>query len=280
MAPKRQRPLTPPRKLNGRSSASKKSKKVAQSSIDSFFTSPSKPRPAPNGTLKRDQSVISIVDSDDDEPILQSSPVTVAKGEDDASMARRLAQEWAKQDGAKSPVIDKGKRRASQENDASDEDIVSLETPFAQAPGINGSSSSTHRLPPGRSSSLSPERKPETVRSPKKEKEKVPLAPMFSKPKAKSPPRTPKKEEQLDELKPILTPTKGGTITSATAEPVDAIDFDTDAFLFRPEEVDTSQWPKGRLPYSILVGVYVQVSSTRSRLMIVRVLTKWVDNAT
>ncbi|KAK1927440.1 ATP-dependent DNA ligase [Papiliotrema laurentii] len=101
------------------------------------------------------------------------------------------------------------------------------------------------------------------------------MASLFSKPRPVTPPRTPPKSGEA-EYKPIVTPTKGGTITSTTAEPVDAIDFDTDAFLFRPEDIDTSRWPKGRLPYSILVGVYVQVSSTRSRLKIVRVLTKQV----
>jgi DNA ligase-1 len=65
-------------------------------------------------------------------------------------------------------------------------------------------------------------------------------------------------------------------ITTSSAEAVDPIDFDIDQFLFRPSEVDISTWPKGRLPYSVLVGVYVQVSSTRSRLLIVRVLTKCV----
>lgn len=63
-------------------------------------------------------------------------------------------------------------------------------------------------------------------------------------------------------------------ITSTSAEPVEPIDFDVDQFLFRPADIDISRWPKGRLPYSVLVGVYVQVSSTRSRLLIVRVLTK------
>jgi DNA ligase-1 len=94
--------------------------------------------------------------------------------------------------------------------------------------------------------------------------------PMFAKRRTTPPKSTPHPED----IKPIITPTKGGTITSTTAEPVEALDLDTDAFLFRPERVDTSKWPKGRLPYSILVGVYVQVSSTRSRLVIVRVLTK------
>jgi hypothetical protein len=53
-----------------------------------------------------------------------------------------------------------------------------------------------------------------------------------------------------------------------------ALDFDTDPFLFRPEDIDISHWPGGRLPYEVLVGVYLQVGGTRSRLAIVRILSK------
>lgn len=55
---------------------------------------------------------------------------------------------------------------------------------------------------------------------------------------------------------------------------VEPIDFDTDDLLFRPDDIDISAWPNGKLPYAVLVGVYVQVAATRSRLLIVRVLTK------
>lgn len=137
--------------------------------------------------------------------------------------------------------MDKGKGRDSSE----DGDIVVLDAPS----GINGSSSSKLRSPP------SPPMKP--------------LHAMFS----TKAPRTPSpKLESIDtDVKP--TP-KSAEVTTASAEPVEPIDFDTDAFLFKPSEIDISNWPKGRLPYSVLVGVYVQVSSTRSRLTIVRVLTK------
>lgn len=56
------------------------------------------------------------------------------------------------------------------------------------------------------------------------------------------------------------------------------IDFDRDPFTFDPSRVIATSWPKGRLPYSILVSVYVQLSSTKSRLAIVRILTKCVQN--
>lgn len=60
--------------------------------------------------------------------------------------------------------------------------------------------------------------------------------------------------------------------TANTTAPV--LDFDTDPFLFRPETVDTSGWPGGRLPYEVLVGIYLQVGGTRSRLAIVRIISK------
>ncbi|OWZ72366.1 hypothetical protein AYX14_02217 [Cryptococcus neoformans] len=54
------------------------------------------------------------------------------------------------------------------------------------------------------------------------------------------------------------------------------IDFDRDPFTFDPSRVIATSWPKGRLPYSILVSVYVQLSSTKSRLAIVRILTNFL----
>ncbi|ORX36503.1 ATP-dependent DNA ligase [Kockovaella imperatae] len=69
-------------------------------------------------------------------------------------------------------------------------------------------------------------------------------------------------------------------INTGTAESTEPLDFDLDPFTFKPLEVDLSGWPgrpgARRLPYSVLVGVYVQVSSTRSRLKIVRVLTNFI----
>ncbi|CAK9785762.1 unnamed protein product [Cutaneotrichosporon oleaginosum] len=102
------------------------------------------------------------------------------------------------------------------------------------------------------------------------------LHPMFARTQDAGP-------SQPQEVKPVSAVTttpkskeeRKPTLTAARAQPVDPIDFDVDALLFRPAAVDISRWPGGRLPYSVLVGVYVQVAGTRSRLAIVRVLTKY-----
>ena len=218
----------------------------------------------------REHSVIDIVDSDDEVLVSQDSKDAVVQL-DDEGLARRLAKEWAEEE-ATAPPWDKGKSRASPEQvegqgdaDPDDDDIVMLDNPYSEAPGVNGSCSSKHRLPPIGTSPRSA--KASTNGSNKK----TPPAPA---PDQVTAPVTPPLKQE-EELKPIITPSKAtGTITTTSADHVEPIDFDTDAFLFRPENIDTSAWPKGRLPYSILVGVYVQVSSTRSRLTIVRVLTK------
>jgi len=262
MPPKRQKQVTPP--PNGKKRKVKA--KTAQSSIDTFFTSPSKPKPT-GAKREREQSVISIGDSDDEDAgDSTTKQVNGTSRESDEAMAKRLAAEWATAEQPKSPLKDKGKGRAPSVDEESEDGIVAVDAPSTKAPGINGSSSSSHRLPPAVPPSLSPKK----VKPIADVKAETKVHPMF----ARRPTTPPKSTPHPDDITPIVTPTRGGTITSTTAEPVEAIDFDADAFLFRPEDVDTSKWPKGRLPYSILVGVYVQVSSTRSRLLIVRVLTK------
>jgi DNA ligase-1 len=70
-------------------------------------------------------------------------------------------------------------------------------------------------------------------------------------------------------------PVISATTAKATAAGLDFdFDFDPDPFLFRPETVDTSGGPGGRLPYEVLVGVYLQVGGTRCRLAIVRIIFK------
>ena len=270
MAPKRQRPSTPP-------PAKKKQKgKAAQPSIQSFFSSPSKPKLG-NGihvseTKKRDQSVISISDSDEE----KTTPTKSVKGKKlsdgtDAAMAKRLAEEWASED--RMPGAIKGKARADPPLVIEEvDDIVAIDKLGGVKPkleGVDGSSSSKLSTTSLRAPST-PEKKPNILKGSNGDAK---VASVFAKPQPVSPPGSPLRSIQED-VKPNIKSSAGNTITSTIAEPVDAIDFDTDAFLFRPEEVDTSKWPKGRLPYSILVGVYVQVSGTRSRLLIVRVLTK------
>lgn len=77
-------------------------------------------------------------------------------------------------------------------------------------------------------------------------------------------------------LAPPATTSSLGTISASGSTSVDhtVYDFDTDPFTFRPEDVNVSFWPRGKLPYSVLVGVYVQVGGTRSRLAIVRIISK------
>lgn len=251
MPPKRPaKQVTPPptKKL-------KKATKPAQPSIDSFFASPSKPKFTPKTTHKKDEGVITIDDSDDD--ILPGSPV--GQQQDDGKLAKKLGSEW---EATGSGKVDKGKQKSESPDWEVEDAAEAISTPART--GINGSSSSKKLLDP--------------VKVESSPKEIKPVHPMFAGPssakkRASSP--TP-----IRDVKPELsTPkdAKPAVITSSSAEAVKAIDFDTDAFLFRPAEVDISNWPKGRLPYSVLVGVYVQVSSTRSRLTIVRVLTKYVS---
>ena len=281
MAPKsKKRVATPP------STGKKKAKKQnGQPSIDSFFTSPSK---------KRAGSVISISD-DEEELDFQVSPSKkkALNGhilderrpensglvERDEQLARDLSRTWAKE--AESQKVDKGKKRATSQLSNDEDGIEAVEAPYSTSPGINGSSSSTHQLPPGPSSPT--KAKPKAMKGTNGD---GPLAPLFAKsepepdikpyPGVKAEASTPMRE--LEDAKPDIKsafPKPYGAITSTSGETVEPIDFDVDAFTFRPEEVDLCKWPKGRLPYSVLVGVYVQVSSTRSRLMIVRVLTKY-----
>lgn len=210
----------------------KKKVKTGQTSINNFFTSPSKG----NG-LKREASVISIADS--------SSDGEEEKPSGEAGVARSPESRYgAEQKNGGS----KGKARA-EPLEAEDDDgieIVKEEVPVKKE-GVNGSSSSK-------------------------------IHPLFSTPRKSEISKV--KHEPVETGRAKLangvgaSPAGGKEITSTSAEPVEPIDFDVDQFLFRPADIDITRWPKGRLPYSVLVGVYVQVSSTRSRLLIVRVLTK------
>lgn len=250
MPPKRPaRQATPPS-----TKKSKKSTKPVQPSIDSFFASPTKPKLPTKSSIKRGDAIISIDDSDDE--ILPGSPIN--QEVQDAKLARKLADEWANGAGLDLSNGDKGKEKSK-----SPESIDGIQDMGTPRTGVNGSSSSKQLLDPV---------KLEPTTSPKKEAK--PVHPMFASPnkkRAASP--TPIRDVKADRSSP--PDVKPSTITSTSADPVEPINLDTDAFLFRPGDIDISNWPKGRLPYSVLVGVYVQVSSTRSRLTIVRVLTKY-----
>jgi DNA ligase-1 len=216
--------------------------KSGQTSINNFFASPSKSK---NGDQKkRSTSVISIIDSDDELPPQD----VVITGGDDEKVARELQERFDTERNAVSPEKGKGREIVEEEEDDDDGIEIVKEEVHVKKEGINGSSSSK-------------------------------VHPMFAPAPVKTPTK-PKQEPGITTVKaePGTGTTNGSPakITTSSAEAVEPIDFDVDQFLFRPSEVDVSKWPKGRLPYSVLVGVYVQVSSTRSRLLIVRVLTKYV----
>lgn len=240
-------PTMPPKRGPPASSiASSKKAKTGQASISSFFSPPRKAAQIGNAKGKsrqREPSVISISDSDDDVIAVDQphAPFNSKELESDEAMARRLAREWAQADGV---------------HEAGDGEVeVVLATDEATEAKMEMNIKSNSPAPPPTPP--------------------VKVHPLFAGSDTK--PKTPNK--------PLLSPTKPLAQHNAQAgpsrlaplgraDPAPAIDFDIDSLLFRPEEVDVSRWPKGRLPYSVLVGVYVQVASTRSRLTIVRVLTK------
>jgi DNA ligase-1 len=263
MPPKRKAATPPPKKSS--------KTKVGQTSIDNFFSSPSKQaRHQANGhgdgkdhanhadskniSLARSNSVISIVDSESEDEKSQAA---------DEKVARDLQAQFDNE--PEFEVVerkDKGKSRESEPLGAGplDEDdgieIVKEEVNVKEE-GVNGSSSSKLHPMFGRRTSPSPP-------SPS-------LSRVNVKAEARDRKVSPINEISVKSETATISPAK---ITTTSAEPVKPIDFDVDQFIFRPGEIDISRWPKGRLPYSVLVGVYVQVSSTRSRLLIVRVLTK------
>ena len=248
MPPKRQaRPSTPP-------SAGKKGKraKPEQASIESFFSSPTKPRV--NGTPKQenDNSVISFVDSDDEYTPQRDKPIP-----SNATSAQGSVNRGTEGDVMK---LDKGKGKVSSPVNSGGLDYNDgIGRRSSSLPSMNGSSSSILEVP-----SVKLEQQPSSKRESKS------ISSVFSRP------QTPPRLDQKPNVCSPSTPSRSSGITNISYGAVEPIDFDRDAFLFRPSEIDVSDWPKGRLPYSVLVGVYVQVSSTRSRLTIVRVLTKFV----
>lgn len=185
-----------------------------------------------------DDDVIEIIETKEGpKDIKQKSQEPVAV-ETDEDMARRLAAEWAAESAAEEPP------RPPRAEETSSVDV-------------------------------GPEAKPDVkdeVEPPLK-----PVHPLFAKPLPASPSKPIKAEtgsasaSASVKKEPIAGPSR---LRAGPAQPVEPVDFDMDSLLFDPALVDTSGWPGGRLPYSILVGVYCQVAGTRSRIIIVRVLTK------
>lgn len=166
-------------------------------------------------------------------------------------MARKLAKAFDNEDKGAVGMAKNGEAKSpgavKQETiEDDDDDVVALDSSNIAGPSSAGPSSSSKAVHP-----------------------------MFAKRKMnESLSATSKREDLLREIKPSVDDASTTQITPASADAVEPIDFDVEAFSFDPTSIDVSNWPKGRLPYSVLVGVYVQVSSTRSRLTITRVLTK------
>lgn len=76
------------------------------------------------------------------------------------------------------------------------------------------------------------------------------------------------------DIKPVTAEMMADLQNGLIDKPYGGVNWDVDSLIFRPEHVDIRKWPGGRLPYEVLVGVYVQVGATRSRLAIVRIITK------
>lgn len=210
--------------------------KAVQASLTTFLS--------PSKRAKRETSVVVLSDSDDDvieivETKVEAKDVKQKTQEPipvetDEEMARRLAAEWAAE--AEEPPS------PSQEKEGKPVDVKPDTTPDVK----------------------------EEVEPPLK-----PVHPLFAKPTPASPSK-PVKAEPGSVFNNVKKETIAGPSRprAGPAQPVDPVDFDMDSLLFDPSSVDTSGWPGGRLPYSILVGVYCQVAGTRSRIIIVRVLTK------
>lgn len=274
MMPKRSAqssPRTPTKKIKKSNGSSN------QQTLNAFFTSPSKSAKKANGNSKDD--VIDIVSSDD-EPAPEQCLRTAKNQrelqiEADEEMARRLARDGSLEEtnsisgngliseGARS---EKGKQKAVQISEeptepSNDDDFEIMEP--EPRPDPDAPSSSKVKLEP-----LKPNKKPKT-----------PLASIFDKPILPRPllPSEKPVEPKID-TKPNIFGIKPKAAFPATV-PIEPFVFDVDAFKFDPHdpavvEKVNKQWPGGRLPYAVLVGIYVQVSATRSRLLIVRLLTK------
>lgn len=68
--------------------------------------------------------------------------------------------------------------------------------------------------------------------------------------------------------------TTSSSSTVNTASSILSKSLDTPLYSFNPKlDVNTSNWPKGRVPYAFLTEAFVLISGTKSRLTIVRVLT-------
>ncbi|KAK4051805.1 hypothetical protein OIV83_002510 [Microbotryomycetes sp. JL201] len=227
-------------------------------------------------------ATVTIADSDsDDDDVDPDTPNTgpdshsgkLAQERADAKFARQLA----KQDGIslKDVARDERKRQqrqhdkrlihhgpdlpVKQDTDNDDDDLIIVDGTAA--------------------SSVSATRQPPPLR---------PLAAIFTSPKATKTSGkllTPKKAATSTNKKPILgtddvtwpkpsPPPPPPPASKPSSAFVKHKSLDTSVYEFNPStDVDTSDWPQGRVPYSFLTDAFVLISSTKSRLLISRVLT-------
>jgi hypothetical protein len=242
--------------------------------------------------------VIDLVDSDDEvvEARAGAKSVTVKAGhaevvdvesaaESDEAMARRLAAEWDAEDSGGVGAV-----KGAVEGEIQAEVEVEVKAEDGRAGGSRGNGIERPKRK-GKGKATMEDEQPIDISQdvidvadknededdepvkPKIKSEPKPVHPLFQVSQSVDRPSIPTSSSPHPAGPSKPKTTVFGTKT-APKEAVPPIDFDSDALLFRPASVDTTLWPDGRLPYSVLVGVYVQVAATRSRLTIVRVLTK------
>lgn len=244
-------------------------KKRSQPTIASFFSPPK----------KRAAEVVEVADSSDDEVVLIDAVVAKkarVEGEERDNGVRGTAKAYENEvtevvkrvHGAKAEETDEAlARRLAAEWEAEDRTSASQDAEVKRELDAQVKHELDTQVKSGLEATPLKLSSPATSSSPKSK-----IHPMFARSQPEAGP------SRLREVKSPTTPKekeeRKPTLTAARAQRVEPIDFDSDSLLFRPDAVGISQWPQSRLPYSVLVGVYVQVASTRSRLTIVRVLTK------
>jgi hypothetical protein len=287
----------PPSSPIGKSKSSKQRPAGHQQlSLSSFFKGPEtivsgptlKIRKGERGASGRDQGIISIDDSSDDDVVRQSclpTKLPSAAGPSELIPNGLLSTTCLSSPEVSSQEATVAKPSGSNHNiievDDSDSDLEAVTTPSnkkrkaSSSPEPSGGVSTNKDIPSRRKPRLSTpppsSRSTSAPGTPSKLLQlTAPLNPSPSKPR-----RTHDlfKGEESDQDNVAALPVISATAANIT---LPTFDFDTDPFLFRPDAVDTSHWPAGRLPYEVLVGVYLQVGGTRSRLAIVRIISKWV----
>lgn len=288
-------PATPP--------SAKKHKRAQQPTLNAFFASPNGRLPkeatdtksaAGNHTngrkrkLDRDHGEVINVDSESDGFEMQDGPVggnaEAGPGPSTLEQAeRRLSAELAESADEDGKLARRLAREEGWDADGDGTGKDLSQTSNAQASGEGQAVNNGHRISPMQEATPSIHTFP---------KAKPPIANMFL-PASQRAKREPTPGAEVD-IKPATTPLKSvqpepvayvslHDLSAAKPEPDtddsaqhQQLDFDVDILMFRPEVAAKriKPWPGGRLPYEVLVQVYMAVGGTRSRLAIVRMLTK------